>query len=379
VYSLHDYGEMIGDELRTSRYAQALQRAVKPGCVVLDIGTGAGIMAMLACGFGARRVFAVEPGDVIELAREFAAANGFAGRVEFIQGVSTAVELPERADVVVAEIHGILPLFEKSLVTLIDARTRLMAPGGVMIPARETIWASVVQAPALYSRIVGPWGDNPLGIDLALGRRHAVSQLYGASFAPGDLLCAPARWALLDYATLQAPDVTARVSLHPSRSAVGHGIGLWFDSTLADGVEMSNAPGRPPLIFGHAFLPWPQPVPLAPGDVIEVEIGAKLLGERYLWRWESHIASGGRERAAFRQSQFHGALIVPDHLRRQAASHQPRLNEAGEIERLVLDRMAERRALGDIAGELRERFPARFARWEDALNHVGDLALRCSD
>ena len=45
----------------------------------------------------------------------------------------------------------------------------------------------------------------------------------------------------------------------------------------------------------------------------------------------------------------------------------------------MLDRIAGRLALGEIAGELRERFPARFARWEDALNHVGDLALRLSD
>jgi protein arginine N-methyltransferase 1 len=379
VYSLRDYGEMIGDDARVASYVEALRRVVKPGAVVLDIGTGTGILAMLACRFGARRVFAVEPGDVIELAREFAAANGFAERIEFIQGVSTAVELPERADVIVAEIHGILPLFEKSIVTLIDARTRLLAPGGTMIPARETIWASVVHAPALYSRIVGPWGDNPLGVDLALGRRHAASQIYGAKFAAGDLLCAPAKWASLDYAAIETPDVTARVSLGVTQGAIAHGIGLWFDSTLADGVEMSNAPGRPPLIFGHAFFPWPEPVSLAPGDRVEVEIGAKLLGERYLWRWESRIASAGRERAAFRQSQFQGAIIVPEKLRRQAASHRPLLNEAGEIERFVLDRIAGRRALGEIAGELRERFPARFARFEDALNHVGDLALRLSD
>lgn len=379
MYSLRDYGEMISDEARVSRYVEALRRAVKPGSVVLDIGTGTGILAMLACRFGARRVFAVEPGDVIELAREFAAANGFSDRIEFIQGVSTAVELPERADVVVAEIHGILPLFEKSIVTLVDARTRLLAPGGTMIPARETIWASVVHAPALYSRIVGPWGDNPLGVDLALGRRHAASQIYGAKFAPSELFGAPARWAVLDYATIQGPDVTAIVSMRADRGGIAHGIGMWFDSTLSEGVEMSNAPGSPPLIFGNAFLPWPEPVALAQGDVIEVEIGAKLLGDRYMWRWQSRVTSAGRERAAFRQSQFQGALIVPDKLRRQAASHQPRLNEAGEIERLVLGRMAERLPLGDIAGELRERFPSRFARWEDALNHVGDLALRCSD
>jgi protein arginine N-methyltransferase 1 len=379
MYTVRGHGEMIRDAIRVGRYVEALRRVVKPGSIVLDIGTGTGILAVAACRFGARRVFAVEPGDVIELAREVAAANGVAGRIEFIQGYSTAVELDTRADVIVADLHGILPFFEKGIATWIDARERLLAPGGTLVPRRETIWAAVVEAPTLHDEIVSPWNGAAQGIDLDAGRVHATSEMYRERFAAEDLLTQPARWAELDYATVEDVNASGSLRVRVERDGTAHGIALWFDAVLAEGVEMSNAPGNPPVIFGHAYLPWPEAVGLRQGDTVEIDLRARQLGDGYLWRWESRVVSDGRERAAFQQSQFDAVILVPDKLRRQAATHVPRLNEQGEIEKLVLERMSQATPLGDIARELRKLFPGRFARWEDALNHVGDLALRCSD
>src|SRR5580765_8329348 len=108
-YTVADYGAMIVDPVRMDRYVRALERAIKPGAVVIDIGTGTGIFALLACRFGARRVYAIEPDDAIQVAREIAAANGCADRIEFIQAMSTQVTLPERADVIISDIGGVLP------------------------------------------------------------------------------------------------------------------------------------------------------------------------------------------------------------------------------------------------------------------------------
>ena len=59
MYSLSTYGDMIADQPRMDAYLQALRQTVKPECVVADIGTGTGIFALLACKFGARRVYAI--------------------------------------------------------------------------------------------------------------------------------------------------------------------------------------------------------------------------------------------------------------------------------------------------------------------------------
>ena len=72
MYSIADYGAMIADEVRMGAFVRALRQAVKPGAVVIDIGTGTGIFALLACRFGARRVYAIEPSDAIQVAREIA-------------------------------------------------------------------------------------------------------------------------------------------------------------------------------------------------------------------------------------------------------------------------------------------------------------------
>src|SRR5215216_942191 len=102
MYSLHFYGQMLADAPRMDAYAAALRQTVKPDSVVMDLGSGPGVFALLACKLGARRVYAVEPDAVISLARELAATNGCADRIEFFESLSTEIELPEPATIIVS-------------------------------------------------------------------------------------------------------------------------------------------------------------------------------------------------------------------------------------------------------------------------------------
>ena len=103
-------GRMIADELRRDAFTRAMRQAITPESVVLDIGTGTGIFALLACQFGARKVYAIEPDDAIQVARQLSSANGNAERIKFFQDTSTKVTLPERAVVIVSDMGGALPL-----------------------------------------------------------------------------------------------------------------------------------------------------------------------------------------------------------------------------------------------------------------------------
>src|ERR1700681_4015560 len=156
MYSLIGYGEMIADRVRIDAYVQALRQAVRPGAVVVDIGTGPGIMAVLACQLGASRVYAIESDEIIQVARTIAAANCCADRIEFIEDLSTKVTLPIRADVIVSDMRGVLPLFGHHIASIADARRRFLAPAGTLIPRKDTIWASIVEAPERYAGIVDP-------------------------------------------------------------------------------------------------------------------------------------------------------------------------------------------------------------------------------
>ena len=94
MYSLRNFGDMIGDSGRFNAYAKAIARSVRAGDVVAEIGCGPAVFALLACQAGAKRVYAIETEDIIDVARQIAAANGFADRIQFFQDDSRKVELP---------------------------------------------------------------------------------------------------------------------------------------------------------------------------------------------------------------------------------------------------------------------------------------------
>ena len=66
--------------------------------MVLDVGTGSGILAIWSAQAGARKVYAVEATNVAEHARELVRANGVADIVEVIQGTMEDIVLPEKGD-----------------------------------------------------------------------------------------------------------------------------------------------------------------------------------------------------------------------------------------------------------------------------------------
>ncbi len=372
---------MIADRVRIDAYAQALRQTVRPDSVVADIGTGTGIFALLACRFGARRVYAIESDDVIQVAREIARANGCAERIEFLEGLSTEVALPERADVIVSDLRGILPWHAHHIPSIVDARRRLLAPGGTLIPQRDTLWAAPVEAAERYRALVGGGDEHLNGLDLGLMRWLASNTWEKARVRAEQLLSPPQCWASLDYTTVESANACAEIRWSVARTATGHGIVAWFDATLADGVLFSNSPDAPEAIYGSAFFPWLEPVALQAGDVISLKLEGNLVGEEYIWSWDTCVLDQGRPgqlKANFQQSTFFGSPLSPNSLRKLAASHVPTRNEDGQIDHFILAQMDGQVPLGEIARRVVERFPSRFAKWENALTRVTELSQRYS-
>src|SRR5713226_10710343 len=211
MYSLRDFGAMIADAGRFGAYAKAIAAAVRPGDTVVEIGCGPGVFSLLACRAGARRVFAIESDDSIEFARQLAAANGFSDRIEFFQSDSRKTELPERANVIVSDIRGVLPLYDHAIPALEDARQRLLSAGGIMIPQRDTLKAAVIEADKFYSRLASPWQKSLNGVDLSSSLLPILNQTYSSSFKKDQLLTQAQDWGLLDYTLGAARRVAAEL------------------------------------------------------------------------------------------------------------------------------------------------------------------------
>ena len=377
-YSVAAYGAMIGDRVRTDAYAAALRQAVGADSIVLDIGTGAGAFALLACRLGARRVVAVEPDDVIELARELAVVNGYQDRIEFIQDVSTNVRLAERADVVVSDLRGALPLYRQHIGSVIDARERLLAVGGSLIPQRDQVWATLVSDPVVYQRYLESWRRWP-GIDMEAARKHVANTLLSTRPTSDQFLADPERWTTLDYRTIDSPNVSAGLDWRISQPGLAHGLALWFSATLGEGISYSVLPWQPDSVYRGLFLPFAEPLPLAHGDTVSVNLQASLIGTDYVWRWDTRAWAQGdseSELTGFSQSSVHSVLA--SQLHRVTATHTPTLNEDGRLDALVLSKMSDRVPLEEIAREVLAQFPDRFETWEKAFDYVAALSSRYS-
>jgi protein arginine N-methyltransferase 1 len=381
MYSVYGYGEMIADQVRMDAYVSALRNAITPDSVVLDIGTGPGVFAVLACKFGAKRVYAIEPADAIQLAREFSAANGCSEQIVFFQDLSTRVSLPERADVIISDLRGVLPLFQQHVGSIIDARRRFLASGGALIPQRDSLWAAVVSAPKTYADYVRPWSGNGYGLDLRPAEQLVLNTWAKKRVTSDQLLVEPKCWATLDYTTIESSDIHAELSWIVTRAGAADGLSVWFDAVLAEGVGFSNGPDAPELIYGNAFFPLQEPVNLGAGDHVAASIDADLVGDDYVWRWETKVTRPSqtpRLIANFKQSTFLGAPRSLSQLRKRAGTYLPRLNDDGEIDSFVLANMNGSTSSEEIARQVATRYPNRFVTINEALNRVGELAQEYS-
>jgi len=382
MYSAHVHGRMIADRIRVGAYRRALQEVVTPGAVVVDIGSGTGILAVLACQFGARKVYAIECDEIIELARRIAKDNGCHDRIEFIRDLSTYVELPERANVIVADIHGALPVYCGCVEALIDARRRFLAAGGAMIPRTEHIWIAVADLPeTTYAEGVEVWIDGRWGVDLTAGRRFGTDWDFTADLAQSQLVTQPACLATLNYHWLQSPSFSSEMEFKPIRDGNAKGYAVWFDAELADGVSLTTAPGCPQTVYSNVFLPWSHPVVIQMADRISATVGFNSVKKEGIWRWDTRIeAAGSREvKAQFRQSTFNTQFVSADALHKRASTYRPRLNQTGAIGRILLELMDGTRQKSELVQMIMERFPETFRSEDEAMQMVTEFAERYSE
>jgi len=380
MYSIFGYGQMVSDSLRVDAYAKALRKFVNPDSVVLDIGTGFGFFAVLACRLGARKVIAIEPDNVIEIARHVAAKNDCADKIQFIRDLSFSVSLSERADIIISDLRGSLPWFQKHVPAIIDARTKLLAPHGRLIPAKDTVWAALIESDELYSQYVNPWCSRPQGVDLSDARQFAVNQWRkGQRISPSQLVGEPHMVATLEYASIECANVSALISWKIDKPGTAHGLAVWFDTLLCDDIGFSNCPTDPQLIYGNAFFPFSSPISVDRGDSVSVKLQATLVGEDYVWVWNTIVSSGDRPKLEMNQSTFLASPLLHEQVARRAENYVAELGEDGRIDRTVLDLFDGNRTLAEISKQLLEKFPARFSNLQEALTRVGELSLRYSE
>lgn len=265
---------MMNDRLRNDAYFAALRAAITPEMRVLEIGTGSGLLAMMAAKLGARQVTTCEAvPEIAATARAIVADNGFTPPVRVVAKISTALEigvdLAEPADLLVSEILSSEFLGEGVLDSIEDAKRRLLQPGARIIPARGTIQFALFGGRDIAKNIRV---DQVYGFDLS--RFNALvspRQYVSRNDLDIELLSDAASAFSFDFiATDRFPPGERRTIEVPVRKA-GRCCGIiqWVRLEMDDTIVFENHPAikNPASGWQHCVFVFPSPIDLLPDQV----------------------------------------------------------------------------------------------------------------
>lgn len=269
----HFYFPMVLDNARHKLYEMAFRRVIRPGCRVLDIGTGTGLFAMMAARAGAQEVITCEERPVVAaVVANVVAHNGLAGRVRVVAKRSSdlqiGIDFDGPADVVVWDNLANNLIGAGALLVIEQAVRHLARPGARFIPARGAIRIALAEDREPHYKKMG----IVEGFDMS-PFNHLASSHYQMTDdrdrfvvrgEPADLFC-------FDFES-GGPYPEARTSLVlTSMGGCVNGIAQWIRLELDEEGHYENPPPCSRIAaLGPVFYPLKKSIEMAPGDTLTV-------------------------------------------------------------------------------------------------------------
>lgn len=242
---------MMNDTVRNGGYDQALGKALKSGKkTVLEIGTGSGLLSLMAARNGATQVTTCEAIPFIaRQAKKIIQQNGYADRIRVIEGLSTNIKMgqdvSERFDVLVTEIFDDGLLGEEAFKAIRHAKEHLLKAGAQLIPSRVRVTAIGIESQEIFQNYrVG----QAAGFDLRAFNEFGLEDYVGIhldkmAYRP---LCKPTPLFDFDFNNIPGRE-SIPLEFVVTQPGELHAIAFWFELYLDEETIVSSAPGLPQL------------------------------------------------------------------------------------------------------------------------------------
>lgn len=272
---------LIADRVRNEAFYRALKAVIVPGkTIVADIGTGTGLLGLMAAKLGAKDVFMFETAEVAGVAAKLIKANR-AKRCHLIPCHSTEFDDTLSADVIVSETLGNYALEEDIIDTIADARARFLKPGGHLIPEGITQYVAPVISPRINDELsawdrAGP--ELKCELDLSFAKAMSFNNAYVRTLASSELLGGIANAAAWDLVDLTRDNRSARKGSSRWRvrdARTIYGLAVWWSADLGHGIKLSTAPDGPRTHWEQLYMPLLTAVHLKAGDTVEAAIKSR--------------------------------------------------------------------------------------------------------
>jgi len=266
---------MMNDARRNAAWDAALRRAIEPGMTVLEIGTGAGMLALMAARAGAEKVVTCEYNAVAaQMARILAERNGYADRIQIVSKRSQALmvgnELARPADLLVCDIFADGLLDFDPLGAIADARQRLLAPGAPCVPMAASLRAALVDWQD-YRRVGHI--DTACGFDLSPFADFIPTSILRPIGAAGiDLVSEDLELFRFDFSQDRFPPSDRRTVMCDATAAgEANSIARWIRLELdAETIIEARPESGASFFSGLTMTPLGAPLPVEPGDTITI-------------------------------------------------------------------------------------------------------------
>ncbi|MEU0542129.1 methyltransferase domain-containing protein [Nocardia sp. NPDC005978] len=244
IFTSLDIQACLHDRERVDLFSRAIAEVVRPGDVVVDAGSGTGLLGMLAVRAGARRAYCIEINEeYLDVIAGHALLNGMSDQIVVVAGDAAAIDLPESVDVLISEVISAGFFYEPQLQILANLQ-RFLKPNSTVIPTRMVNGIELVAAQ-----------EKLYGLNFGFGTRyHAL---------PGDrTLSTQALYSDVDFRNNITTSITAGGSLTGTGDGIANAVRIPYQLYLTPSL-LRKEPTE--------FLLNPQVVFLA--EPIEVKAG----------------------------------------------------------------------------------------------------------
>mgnify|MGYP001603018247 FL=1 len=271
---------MLNDVRRNDAFEAAIIAALAqtgPDARVLDIGTGSGLLSMMAARAGAQSVTACEMVPIIaDMARQIIADNGYGTQITVHTAPSTELKvgehLDERADILVSEILSSDLLTEHVIDTFEDAHARLLKPDAIVIPRAASAIGCLVESQVLADYV---FVDQVSGFDISRFGALASPKLpIHGTMTDWKRLSDDVELVHIDLTRTQHQSDLHLLQINVLEDGIATGIVQWMHVDLAEGISFDNHPdGYTDGGWLQVLHNFPEPVAVHAGDVLNVAVG----------------------------------------------------------------------------------------------------------
>eukprot|EP00928_Gymnodinium_smaydae_P071637 TRINITY_DN55176_c0_g1_i1.p1 TRINITY_DN55176_c0_g1~~TRINITY_DN55176_c0_g1_i1.p1 ORF type:complete len:388 (+),score=61.50 TRINITY_DN55176_c0_g1_i1:111-1274(+) len=253
-FGIHE--DMLKDTVRTGTYQRAIMenRHLFRDKVVLDVGSGTGILCLFAAQAGAKLCIGVEYTDIADFAKMIAEKNGFAETVVFVKGKVEEVDLPvPQVDIIISEWMGYFLIYESMLDSVLFARDKWLKAGGLLFPDQAKIYMAAIEDADYKEEKIGFW-THLWGFDFTPMQKHVMQEPI-SDFVNEEAI-ATSTCCLLDVdlttCCKEDLDFFAEYSLKVTRKDLLHAMVVWFDVTFGGSPAHRAAHGAMPVVLSTA-------------------------------------------------------------------------------------------------------------------------------